>query len=163
MPYIDTAGVPSLLQIIDPNQYHSITMIISPASYCREAYHSPDYDFSLGYYVPESLFQVSTAVEEGPDDLLPKRFALSQNYPNPFNPNTKIEYALPVNCHLELTIYNILGQKVRTLIDKDQAAGCHSVLWDSKNGAGKEVASGIYLYRLQIDDFVDAKKMLLLK
>ena len=106
---------------------------------------------------------VATDVGEIADDLLPKTFALSQNYPNPFNPNTKIEYALPVNCHVKLTIYNILGQKVRTLIDKDQAVGCHSVFWDSKNSGGKEVASGIYLYRLQTNDFVDTKKMILLK
>ncbi len=163
LPYIDTAGVPSLLQIIDPNLYHSITMIISPASYRREAYHSPDYDFSLGYYVPESLFQVPTAIEEGPDDLLPKRFALSQNYPNPFNLSTTILFSLPSRSHVVITIYNVLGQRVTRLVNEVKPAGSYHVDWDGKDQHGQTVASGVYLYELKAGEYVDARKMLLLK
>ncbi len=94
---------------------------------------------------------------------LPKTFSLSQNYPNPFNPTTVIKYALPKDCHAKLTIYNILGQRVITLVDGPQAAGYKVVQWDSKSQSGNEVASGIYFYRLEAGDFVETKKMILLR
>ena len=106
---------------------------------------------------------VITDVEDETGDMLPGQFTLSQNYPNPFNPHTTIEYSLPVKSHVVLSIYNILGQKVRTLIDKNQGAGCQVVLWDGKTDRGKGVASGIYFYRLQGDEVTITKRMLLLK
>lgn len=106
---------------------------------------------------------VITDVEDETGDMLPTQFTLSQNYPNPFNPHTTIEYSLPVKSHVVLSIYNILGQNIRTLIDKNQGAGCRAVLWDGKTDRGKDVASGIYFYRLQIDEVSITKRMLLLK
>lgn len=106
---------------------------------------------------------VITDVEDETGDMLPTQFTLSQNYPNPFNPHTTIEYSLPVKSHVVLSIYNILGQKIRTLIDKNQGAGCRAVLWDGKTDRGKDVASGIYFYRLESDQVSITKRMLLLK
>lgn len=93
----------------------------------------------------------------------PKEFQLSQNYPNPFNPTTVIDYTLPSDCEVKLTIYNILGQKVRTLVDSFQKAGSQRIIWDGKNDNGKEAASGIYFYRLKVGEFRDVKKMIIIK
>lgn len=95
--------------------------------------------------------------------LLPDAFSLSQNYPNPFNPETQIEYTLPENCHVELTIYNILGQKVKTLVNQYQNAGYKRVHWNSRDDEGKEVASGIYFYKFEVDKYVYIKKMMVIK
>ena len=104
---------------------------------------------------------LATSVADEP--ALPTGFALHQNYPNPFNPTTMIKYHLPKDSEVKLSIYNIFGQLVRTLVDKKQEAGFQSVEWDSQNEFGVPVASGVYIYRLEADDFVQAKKMLLLK
>jgi C1A family cysteine protease len=89
---------------------------------------------------------------------LPREFSLSQNYPNPFNLITTIEYALPKDCNVKLTIYNILGQKVSTLEQGHQKAGYKIARWDASS-----LSSGIYFYRLQASDFVQTRKMVLLK
>jgi hypothetical protein len=96
-------------------------------------------------------------------DSRPQRFSLSQNYPNPFNPRTSIRYALPQDAHVRLTIYNILGQKVATLVDEQQSAGYRTVWWDGKDAKGGEVSSGVYFYRLTAGEFSEVKKMLLVK
>ncbi|OGG50092.1 MAG: hypothetical protein A3F84_02590 [Candidatus Handelsmanbacteria bacterium RIFCSPLOWO2_12_FULL_64_10] len=86
-----------------------------------------------------------------------------KNYPNPFNPSTTISYTLPEASTVRLTIYNILGQQVRTLINNRQAAGIHAVQWDGHDDAGRSVASGLYFYRLTAGEFTQTQKMLLLK
>ena len=94
---------------------------------------------------------------------LPNEFSLEQSYPNPFNPMCEIAYTLPTDCEVKLTIYNILGQKVRVLVDEQQSAGRKSVKWDSRDEQGQEVTSGIYIYRMQAGDFAQSKRMVLLK
>ncbi len=94
---------------------------------------------------------------------LPTQFALDQNYPNPFNPDTKISLALPKNAHVQLTVFNVLGQAVKTLVDQDMAAGTHEVTWDGRNSDGTQVSSGIYFYRISAGDFSATKKMMMLK
>lgn len=94
---------------------------------------------------------------------LPNDFNLAQNYPNPFNPETTIKYALPKSVQVELTIYNILGQKVKTLINEEQKAGFKRITWNGTNDYGLKVASGIYIYRLKAGDFVHQMKMVFLK
>jgi len=94
---------------------------------------------------------------------IPDKFALYQNYPNPFNLETQISFDLPVNSKVSLKIYNITGQLVRTIIDRDMEAGEHKVIWDGKNQKGETVASGIYFYRLEAGDYVSVKKMGLVK
>jgi len=89
---------------------------------------------------------------------VPEEYGLSANFPNPFNPSTEIGFSLPAASHVRLEIFNIVGQRVITLIDGRREAGYHSVVWDGRN-----VASGMYLYRLEADGFVSTKKMILLK
>jgi 5-hydroxyisourate hydrolase-like protein (transthyretin family) len=89
---------------------------------------------------------------------VPDAYSLSQNYPNPFNPTTEINFRLPEASDVRLEIFNIMGQKVATLVNRRLEAGEYSFVWD-----GSEVASGIYLYRFQADDFSATKKMVLMK
>ena len=89
---------------------------------------------------------------------VPREYSLSQNHPNPFNPETVIEYALPIRSEVNLTIYNLRGQEVALLINGNMPAGNHRVSWDASN-----FASGIYFYRLQAGDFMETRKMVLLK
>jgi len=93
----------------------------------------------------------------------PKVFSLAQNYPNPFNPSTTIEYTLPRDTWVRITIYNILGRKVRTLFDEYQSGGGKRIVWDSKNDEGHEVASGIYFYQIKAGEFTQSKKMVIPK
>ena len=95
---------------------------------------------------------------------LPTAFSLADNYPNPFNPTTTIKYALPQAADVELTVYNVVGQPVRTLVAEHQSAGRYVVEWDATNDSGHSLSSGMYIYRLQAgEEFREIKKMLLLK
>jgi photosystem II stability/assembly factor-like uncharacterized protein len=101
-------------------------------------------------------------------NTIPVSFALKQNYPNPFNPTTTIEFSLPVAADVQLTIFNILGQQVATLINEQRNAGNHSVVWNSNDSNGMKLSSGIYLYKLKArgvdgSEFQEIKKMVLLK
>jgi hypothetical protein len=94
---------------------------------------------------------------------LPLTFDLKQNYPNPFNPSTVISYQIPGNEFVTLEVYNMLGQKVKTLINQNQEAGYYSVEWDGRNNFGNPVSSGIYLYRIKAGNFISVHKMTLLR
>jgi hypothetical protein len=106
--------------------------------------------------------QMNVEIAKGSEST-PRQFSLSQNYPNPFNPQTSIRYALPQDAQVRLSVYNLLGQKVKTLVDEHQSAGHKTVWWDGKDEKGDQVASGVYLYRLEAEKFSEVKKMLLLK
>jgi hypothetical protein len=99
----------------------------------------------------------------GETDLIPEKFALYQNYPNPFNPTTTIKYALKQQAEVKINIYNLLGQVVRTLVNSSQEAGYKTVVWDGLNNYGARAASGVYIYRIEAGDFVQARKMILMK
>jgi len=90
------------------------------------------------------------------------KFELQQNYPNPFNPSTVIRYQLSKSSHVHLVIYNLLGQKVRTLVDRTKSIGNHSVSWDGKDETGKMLASGIYVYQIGTEVGSQTRKMILL-
>ena len=94
---------------------------------------------------------------------MPSGFALHQNYPNPFNPSTTIRYDLPAQAEIRLTVYDVLGRKVRTLVQQNQSAGAHTVVWDGRDASGRQLASGVYVYRLQAGELEKSAKMLLLK
>lgn len=98
-------------------------------------------------------------------EIIPDKFSLKQNYPNPFNPSTTIEYWIPNQGEglVTLKIYNVLGQEVRTLVNEVRQAGIHKILWNGTDNNGKSVASGVYFYRINADDYVSSKKLLLLK
>lgn len=105
-----------------------------------------------------------TGVERGVSvSELPKEFSLLQNHPNPFNPTTKITYMLPNAEHVNLSIYNLLGQKIKMLVDEQQDAGSYDTIWDGKDDSGKEMTAGFYIYKLQAGSFSDMKKMLFVK
>jgi len=95
--------------------------------------------------------------------ILPEDFALNQNYPNPFNPITSIAFEMPGAQNVRLTVYNMLGQKVRTLVDGHRPAGYYSVQWDGRDDFGKALSSGIYFYRIEAGAFRKTNKMILLK
>ncbi len=108
-------------------------------------------------------FQFNPTSVMAPEANTPKEFSLSQNHPNPFNPETIIEYQLPISCHVAITIYNTLGQEIRTLIHGEQQAGYHQIVWDGKDNSGQKVGSGIYLYQMRAREFVAMRKMILIQ
>ncbi len=104
---------------------------------------------------------VTSVDDDGP--AVPNGFSLAQNYPNPFNPSTQINYAIPATGSVQLEIFNVLGARVRTLVNQTQAAGNYSVRWDGRSDRSTLAATGVYLYRLQIGNQVDMKRMLFIK
>ena len=104
-----------------------------------------------------------TAVLETHLDSQPQNFTLDQNYPNPFNSGTVIPFALPQGQDIELAVYNLAGQQVLKLVEGFRAAGRYNVSWDGRDQAGKTLASGLYLYRLEIGNQVETRKLLLLR
>lgn len=96
-------------------------------------------------------------------DSVPNEFTLSQNHPNPFNPSTMIQYTLPEESNVTISIYNLLGKGITELTSKTQTIGSHSIQWDGTDQQGNQVPAGIYLYQLQAGDFSQTKKMVLMK
>lgn len=103
-----------------------------------------------------------TAVEELASEL-PDAFHLHQNYPNPFNPSTVIKYQLPLNSHVKIAIYDLMGRRVRELLAKEMPAGQHSIAWDGRDDYGRELASGIFMARMQTGQFVETRKLVKVK
>ncbi len=105
---------------------------------------------------------------ESNTNLIPDEFLLDQNYPNPFNPSTQIKFSLPINAKVKLTIYNLLGEVVRELVNSEMNSGVHLVQWNSDDITGNKVSSGIYFYKLKANgadgsEFNQVRKMILLK
>jgi hypothetical protein len=96
-------------------------------------------------------------------EFLPKSIELAQNYPNPFNPSTTIRFGLPDEGKVKLVVYNVLGQKVKELLNESRGAGYHTVIWNGKNETGQQVSSGLYIYRVESAKGAVSKKMLLIK
>jgi subtilisin family serine protease len=117
------------------------------------------------HMVSEPVCGPDTSTTEKPDTTtyIPDSFALYQNYPNPFNSETIINYDLPVDTEVELVIFNVLGQKVRTLMNEKEKAGENSIPWDGRDDRGLPLGSGTYLLRMKCDDFIEVKKMMLLR
>jgi len=105
-----------------------------------------------------SLINKLTGIGNDQGSVIPKEFRLEQNYPNPFNPSTTIRYQIPINSHVSLKVYDVLGNEVATLVDEYREAGRYEVEFNAKG-----LASGVYFYKLQAGIFVETKKMLLVK
>ncbi|NOZ57582.1 MAG: T9SS type A sorting domain-containing protein [Calditrichaeota bacterium] len=148
----DIAGTPVVAQTFD--------IIGIVGQYDRESPYWQGYQL-----MPRSKadLPLATGVDEKGNSTLPKQFALYQNYPNPFNPTTTIRYDLPKAVHVKIDVYNVLGQKVATLVDEEQLPGFKSVVWDGRDDFGQPVSSGTYIYRIQAGDFVRTRKMTMLK
>ena len=110
------------------------------------------YDFEYEEYVADSDIPIPSIKTE-----------LLGNYPNPFNPSTTINLSLSVASNLRVDIYNIKGQKVKTLLNEFKPSGEHSIVWSGKDDNGNDVGSGIYFYRMEAEGYVEARKMVLLK
>ncbi|HQM37053.1 MAG TPA: putative Ig domain-containing protein, partial [Candidatus Marinimicrobia bacterium] len=101
------------------------------------------------------------AIKDEPS--IPDEFILSQNYPNPFNPTTNITFGLPKESNVTIDVYNLMGQKVATLVNERINAGYHTVNWNGRDASGNRVTSGVYIYKITAGDFAKSKKMLLVK
>ncbi len=106
---------------------------------------------------------IKTPVQAQTVETAPETFTLAQNYPNPFNPTTNVNYQLPRDVAVRLTIYNVLGQAVRVLVNEKQRVGYYTKQWDGRDDSGRLLPSGIYLYRLEAGEFVSVKRMMLMK
>ena len=124
-----------------------------------------DAELRTGIPADQKIFILETLTPSGVDDLpgMPRNFALHQNYPNPFNPTTTIAYDLREATNVTLRIYDVAGRLVRALVEEHESAGRKTVVWDAKNDAGNDVATGVYFYRLAAGDFVQVRKMILMK
>jgi hypothetical protein len=111
----------------------------------------------------DAVYGHTSGVAVIPSSSLPASFELDQNYPNPFNPSTKIRFDIPLRARATLTVFNVLGQKVATLVDEELPPNTYHVDWNGESDDGQKLASGIYFYRLRADELVSTKKMLLLK
>jgi photosystem II stability/assembly factor-like uncharacterized protein len=167
--YYSTDGGSSWMPI-DENEFndglYSWTIPDTPSAQCRVKVKAYDEAGNIGEDISNGDFTICQANDV--DDWIdnpnaPPYFALSQNHPNPFNPACKIAYALASGCLVKLEIYNMRGQRVRILVDQYQTAGRKIIGWDGRDDQGKDVPTGLYLYRLRAGEFVDSKKMVLLK
>jgi hypothetical protein len=120
-------------------------------------------DILLGGKDNQRLLVVESQVTFETAPELPVEFSLSQNFPNPFNPSTDIQFTVPQAGQVRITVYNTLGQEVRTLFEGQADRGTRIVRWDEKDSAGRGLSSGTYLYRMVSGSFTETKKMLLLK
>jgi len=128
-----------------------------------------DHDFDIAskedpaLRAPMLIFNTVTTGIEGGDEAVATEFLLHQNYPNPFNPKTTISYQLIKNSDVHLAVYNQAGQNVRTLVQENQGPGFQSVVWDGCDESGQPLSSGIYLYRLHVNNDVQTRKLMLMK
>ncbi|MDP7465754.1 MAG: T9SS type A sorting domain-containing protein, partial [Candidatus Marinimicrobia bacterium] len=138
----------------DSEQYMLLNIAIEPSVTSSFIESEMEIDYVRVY----EASPLSTQTQKGP-----VYFNVLQNYPNPFNPVTTLRYDLPENGHVNITIYDMLGRQVNTLINQTQDAGYKSVIWDATNDYGKPVSAGIYLYQIQAGGYISTKKMVLLK
>lgn len=120
-------------------------------------------DGSTSAYSSAGNFKIGSVTSVEDTEELPLTYNIDQNYPNPFNPTTMINYSLPEANHVTIKIYDMLGQEVRTLLSQEVKAGRHSVEWKGDNNYGSKVSSGTYIYRISAGEYMQAKKMILLK
>ncbi len=143
-PPLDTAGEP--FDFAYPNTTQSFT-----------------HDLNNGPLGDPVWFGLTVGIEDISDGEIPAGYALRDNYPNPFNPETNIEYAIPQRTLVRISVFNLLGQKIATLVNREQTAGTYKVTWNGLTDAGYPAGSGIYFYRLETARFAKTKRMLLLQ
>ena len=139
---------------------------IPPGSSFTRQFSTPGifpYHCSIHPTMTASIVVNPTSVGDGDQSGASGRYSLRQNYPNPFNSSTRISFYLPKSGNVKLEVYNILGQKIRTLLEKVEEPGLKTLFWDGTDDRGLNVPTGIYFYRLTAQDFVDTKKMVYLK
>jgi len=126
-----------------------------------------DTTIAMGFFNPHGYGNIWVSESDvsvvEPTDMLPSRLSLIQNYPSPFNPETRISFKLAEKSHVSITIYDMLGRNIKTLINQTQDAGYKSLIWDATNDYGEPVSAGIDLYQIQAGEYISTKKMVLLK
>jgi len=127
----------------------------------EQAFYIESEDIASYYAIFESG-TTTTAIGQL-EQPVPTVFGLDQNFPNPFNPTTTIRFTIDSNSLVQLTVMNVLGQKVRTLINDYQASGTHLAIWDGRDDAGNKMSSGTYLYKIKVSDQVEIRRMVLMK
>ena len=120
-----------------------------------------DEEFNIVSDIGEFVLQNTSLSIDG--EMIPEVFALHQNYPNPFNPTTQIRFDLPKDSYVSIDIYDLMGRKIKSLVNKNQAAGYRSVHWNATNDLGQSVSAGMYIYTIQAGEFRQNRKMVLLK
>jgi hypothetical protein len=120
------------------------------------------YNYAIPYSEIQALYDINTSVTENNPEI-PLENYLYQNYPNPFNGQSVIKFNLRKSGEVNLEVYNILGKKVRNLINKEMPNGFHSVTWDGRNDKGERVSSGVYFYKLKASGFSLSRKMIFLQ
>jgi hypothetical protein len=128
--------------------------------------HDSAYYLAIGTHA-RSMYKLNlsaiTSIDDPVAGQIGKTFQLKQNYPNPFNPTTTIPYSISRKSEVILSIYNTLGQEVRTLVNQQQPAGDYQVVWNGKDNGGNFVASGTYIYRLKAGDVTQTRRLTFLK
>ena len=160
-PAAKTYRQPLAASIIDNwlSQPYDHIIAISTVASIREDPYPGSYGFD---YLVSNAGDSAMDIKEK-DSPLPQGFALEQNYPNPFNPTTSISFSIGQRAHVELTVYNLLGQMIRVLVDEIKSAGNYTAVWDGTDHTGRLVGSGIYFYRLKAENSSAVRRMLLLK
>jgi hypothetical protein len=168
--YVDTTFVTQV--IYTPYVPETVYVLLPKATYENDFEIGKEIEKILGNYAllaDLKIYEVSLADDSAGNEgaqgntVNIKRFALYQNHPNPFKDLTKIAFALPKECKVSLSVYNVTGRKVRTLINDKMKPGDYSLKWDGKDNQNRKLSNGIYFYRLQTEDFKDTKKTVLLK
>ncbi len=152
-----------IIDVSNPNTPTEIGYYLAPAGYFLDLQVAGDYIYvsasgSNGLYV----FQYDESINKiiyNSKAIIPSEFSLLQNYPNPFNTGTRINFELSISSRVKITVFNLMGQEVRTLIDQDNSTGYFEVVWDGKDNSGRRLSSGVYLYRMEARDFVQTKRM----
>ena len=121
------------------------------------------YNYALSYGNIQALYDFVTDLEDQQENKTPENYSLLQNYPNPFNGETTIKFQVSHESNIKLEIFNVLGQKVKTLVDEQKLPGFYSISWDSRNNDDKTMNSGVYFIRFIANNFSEVKKMMLLK
>jgi Leucine-rich repeat (LRR) protein len=157
----DTSNSPTYQELLEewPAQFQ----MLSRMTYVYDVWATDGKDSTKITGEPRKLYINRYEYLSTEGEGVPVEFALHENYPNPFNPTTTLRFDLPEISDITLTIYNMLGQKVRTFNYQNTSAGYHSITWNATNDFGEQVGAGVYLYQLQTKDFVKTRKMVLLK
>jgi len=126
-------------------------------------YSQSHYGWTIEKWHNDNLPIISAVEDRGESNMVPNEFELGQNYPNPFNPTTHIQYAIARTADVSLSIFDLMGREIKTLVSDKKSQGSYTAIWDGTDNTGQKVASGIYFYRLKSDGITLTKRMVLLR
>ncbi len=144
--------------MVDSVDHHGASFADPSTGWSASSYGSMIYK-----WIDPPLFSATDVERKFEISQIPNQFELHQNYPNPFNPTTMIRYEVSKTDHVVLKVINLMGQEICTLVNEEKPIGSYEVMWNSKDKHGQQVASGVYLYKLEARNFVQTRKMVLLQ